>query len=104
MFRRLAIGSHADVLTIERLVDPKTKKQKREIAVEQVRAVAGFLHLTPAEGGWRVVVVDGADDMNRNSANALLKVLEEPPQRAILLLTADAPGGCSRRSEAGAGG
>ena len=90
--RRMLAGSHADVLTLERALDPKTKKLKREVAVDQVRDLAGFLHLTPAEGGWRVVVVDGAEDMNRNSANALLKVLEEPPKRALLLLTSDAPG------------
>lgn len=90
--RRIVAGSHADVLTLERAVDPRTKKLKREVAVDQVRDIAGFLHLTPAEGGYRVVVVDGAEDMNRNSANALLKVLEEPPKRAVLLLTSDAPG------------
>ena len=90
--RRIVAGSHADVLTLEREVDTRTKKLRREVAVDQVREIAGFLHLTPAEGGWRVVVVDGAEDMNRNSANALLKVLEEPPKRAVLLLTSDAPG------------
>ena len=92
VFRRIAHGSHADVLTIERETDQKTKKLRREVAVDQVRDVAGFLHLTPAEGGWRVVVVDGVETLNRNAANALLKVLEEPPRRAILLMTADAPG------------
>lgn len=90
--RRIVAGSHADVLTLEREVDARTKKLRREVAVDQVREIAGFLHLTPAEGGWRVVVVDGAEDMNRNSANALLKILEEPPKRAVLLLTSDAPG------------
>ena len=92
VFRRLARGTHADVLTLEREMDEKRRRMKTEIAVDQVRAVTGFMHLTPAEGGWRVVIVDGAEDMNRNAANALLKVLEEPPRRAILLLTADAPG------------
>ena len=92
VFRRIAHGSHADVLTIEREMDQKTRKLRREVAVEQVRDVAGFLHLTPAEGGWRVVVVDRVETLNRNAANALLKVLEEPPRRAILLMTADAPG------------
>ena len=48
--------------------------------------------LTPAEGGWRVAVVDGAEDLNQTSANALLKILEEPPPRAILLLVCAAPG------------
>lgn len=91
-FRRLAAGTHADVLLLAREMNESTRKLRREIAVEQVRDMVGFMHLTPAEGGWRVIVVDGAEDMNRNAANALLKVLEEPPRRAILFLTSDAPG------------
>ena len=92
VFRRLAHGSHADVLTIERELDEKRKRMRSEVGVDQVREVTGFLHLTSAEAGWRVVVVDGVEELNRNAANALLKVLEEPPRRAILLLTAAAPG------------
>ncbi len=92
VFRRVAAGSHADLLTIERAFDEKRKRTKTTIAVEQTRSIGGFMHLTAAEGGWRVVVVDGADDMNLNAANALLKVLEEPSRRGLLFLTADAPG------------
>ena len=92
VFRRIAASSHADVLTLEREFNEKTKKMKTGIAVDQTRDVTGFMHLTPAEGGWRVVIVDGAEDMNPSAANALLKILEEPPRRAILFLTADAPG------------
>jgi DNA polymerase-3 subunit delta' len=92
VFRRVAASSHADLLTIERAWDEKRKKVRGEIVVDDVRRVANFLHLTPAEGGWRVVVLDGAEDLNRNAANALLKVLEEPPARAILLLVCAAPG------------
>ncbi len=91
-FRRVAAGSHADLLSVERAVDEKTKRRRAEIVVEDARAVSTFLHLTAAEGGWRVVIVDGADLMNRSAANALLKVLEEPPPRAILLLLAASPG------------
>ena len=91
-FRRVAAGSHADLLSIEREFDEKKKKMKKNISVDSVRLVPGFLHLTPAEGGWRVVIIDGAEDMNANSANALLKVLEEPPARAVLLMVSAAPG------------
>jgi DNA polymerase-3 subunit delta' len=91
-FRRVAASGHADLLTIERAWDEKRKKLRGEIVIDDVRRVSGFLHLTPAEGGWRVVVLDGAEDLNRNAANALLKVLEEPPARAILLLVCAAPG------------
>jgi DNA polymerase III subunit delta' len=92
VFRRVAVGAHADLLTIEREWDAKRKRLRGEIVVDDVRRVAEFLHLTPAEGGWRVVVLDGAEDLNRNAANALLKVLEEPPPRAILLLVCSAAG------------
>ena len=92
VFRRIAAGSHADVLTIERAFDEKRKRMKSGIAVEQTRAVGAFMHLTAAEGGWRVVIVDGADEMNANAANALLKILEEPSRRGILFLTSDSPG------------
>ncbi len=92
VFRRVAMGSHADLLTVEREWDDKKGKMKKNIAVDSVRLVPGFLHLTPAEGGWRVVIVDGAEDMSAGSANALLKVLEEPPARAVLMLISAAPG------------
>jgi DNA polymerase III subunit delta' len=91
-FRRVAAASHADLLTIEREYDPKRKRMRTQIAVDDVRKVSGFMSLTPAEGGWRVVVVDGAEELNQASANALLKILEEPPPRAILLLVCSAPG------------
>ncbi|HVY14772.1 MAG TPA: DNA polymerase III subunit delta' [Rhodopila sp.] len=92
VFRRVAAGTHADLLTIEREINEKTGRRRLQIAVDDVRDITGFMSLTPAEGGWRVVIVDGAEDMNASSANALLKVLEEPPPRAILLLVCAAPG------------
>ena len=92
VFRRIAASGHADLMTVERAYDAKTHKYKRDIAVDDVRKINGFMGLTAAEGGWRVAIVDGAEDMNTASANALLKVLEEPPRRAILLLVCSAPG------------
>jgi DNA polymerase III subunit delta' len=92
VFRRVASNGHADLLTVERGIDPKRKRERTEIVVQDTRAIAAFLHLTPAEGGWRIVIVDTADEMNRNAANAVLKILEEPPNRAILILVSDNPG------------
>jgi DNA polymerase-3 subunit delta' len=92
VFRRVASNGHADLLTVERGIDPKRKRERTEIVVEDTRAISGFLRLTPAEGGWRIVIVDTADEMNRNAANAVLKILEEPPERAILILVSDNPG------------
>ncbi len=92
VFRRVAASAHADLLTIERVFNEKTRRMKTQIAVDDVRRINGFMSLTPAEGGWRVVVLDGAEELNAASANALLKILEEPPPRAILLLVCAAPG------------
>ena len=92
VFRRVAAGTHADLLTVEREWDEKRKKLRGEIVIDTVRGVASFLRLTAAEGGWRVVIVDGAEDINRNAANALLKVLEEPPPRTVILLVCSAAG------------
>lgn len=92
VFRRVAAGSHADLAVVEREVDGKSGRPKGEIGVDAVRAATDALRLTPGEGGWRVAIVDGAEHLGRNAANALLKMLEEPPERAVLLLACSAPG------------
>jgi len=92
IFRRVAAGTHPDLFTVERRMNVKTEKMQSEIVIATVQEACGFMRLTPAEGGWRVVIIDGAEDMNPNAANALLKVLEEPPARSILLLLSAAPG------------
>jgi DNA polymerase III subunit delta' len=92
VFHRVAAGGHADLLTIERAYDPRRRRLRGEIVVEDAREITGFFRLTAAEEGWRIVIVDGAEEMNRSAANALLKVLEEPPQRALLLLVSHSPG------------
>ena len=93
VFRRIASGGHADFKLIERgWADDKQSRRRSEIVIEDVRDVGAFMALTPAEGGWRVVIVDAADEMNRNAANAILKILEEPPKRALMLLVSHSPG------------
>jgi DNA polymerase III subunit delta' len=92
VFRRIASGGHADLLTVERAYDPRRRRLRSDIVVEDTRAIAGFFQLTAAEEGWRIVIVDGAEEMNRNAANALLKILEEPPRRGMLLLVSHSPG------------
>ncbi len=92
VFRRVAAGGHPDLFTLEIGPDPKTGKPRKEISVDQVRKAVSFVRMTSAEGGWRVVVVDAADDLNANAAKALIKVLEEPPRHAVLLLVGHAPG------------
>ncbi len=94
VFRRVASGGHADLATVERTADPRRNADRVRawVVVEDARRLRDFLALAPAEGGWRVAVIDAADEMNRNAANAVLKIVEEPPARALLLLTAHVPG------------
>ncbi|MEM6902931.1 MAG: DNA polymerase III subunit delta' [Pseudomonadota bacterium] len=89
--QRVIAGSHGDLLTVERGFNEKTGKARTELPVEAVRRIAPFLQSTASEGGWRIVILDDADTMNRSSQNALLKVLEEPPSKALLLLISDHP-------------
>ena len=87
IFRQVASGGHADLLTIERAYDAAKDEYKGSVAVDDIRKVNPFLHMTAAhEGGWRVVIIDDADTMNRNAQNALLKILEEPPANTVLIL------------------
>jgi len=92
VFRQIAAGAHPDLLVLEPGYDEKKDRRRTEIVVDDVRRAVEFMHLKPALGGWRVVLVDSADEMNRNGANALLKILEEPPRDALLLLVSHAPG------------
>ena len=84
--------SHPDLFHLRRSVNHDTGRMRAEIAVDDVRGLGAFMHMTPAMGKWRVAIVDSADEMNRNSANAVLKILEEPPPNAVLLIVAHAPG------------
>lgn len=93
VFRRVASGGHADLMTVEREFDEKRGRLKNDISVESVRRIHPFLRKTAAEGGWRVVIVDSAEHLNQSSQNALLKILEEPPKKTVLILTTAQPGG-----------
>jgi DNA polymerase-3 subunit delta' len=84
--------SHPDLFHLRRTLNPDTGRMRAEIAVDDVRDLGAFMHMTPAMGRWRVAIIDAADEMNRNSANAVLKILEEPPPNAVLLIVAHAPG------------
>lgn len=88
IFARILAGSHGDLMVIES--DPESKTGA--IKVDQVRGVPQFLAMTASEGAWRVIIVDSVDDLNNNAANALLKVLEEPPAQTALLLVSHQPG------------
>ncbi len=92
VFQRVAAGSEGNLFVLERGFDPRRGSMRGEIVIDDVRALGRFFAHTAAESGWRVAIVDSADEMNRSAANALLKILEEPPEQGILLLVAHAPG------------
>jgi DNA polymerase-3 subunit delta' len=90
--RRIAAQAQGDLLVLERTINEQTGKLYTVIRVDDVRRSVGFFGSTPGEGGWRIAIVDAVDDLQREGANALLKVLEEPPARTLLLLLSHAPG------------
>lgn len=76
-------------------LDPETEKNRKrfnEIRVDDIREAETFLHLTAGSNGWRVMIIDAAEDMNTNAANALLKSLEEPPEKTVMILISHQPG------------
>lgn len=89
--RRVAAGSEGRLFLVRRSWDAKTKRLKSTIGVDEVRGLKSFFAMSATDGGRRVVIVDAADEMTVNAANALLKVLEEPPDRCTLLLISHQP-------------
>ncbi|MBP1850131.1 DNA polymerase III subunit delta' [Rhizobium halophytocola] len=90
--RQIASGASHNLLHLTRPVDEKTGKVKSTITVDEVRKAGHFFSQTSGSGNWRIVIIDPADDLNRNGANAILKILEEPPRRALFLVLSHAPG------------
>jgi len=89
----LEARANPDLLLLRRPWDDKRKRWRAEITVEEARKAPHFFEMSSgATGGWRVCIVDSADEMNTNAANALLKTLEEPPQRGVLFLVTHTPG------------
>jgi DNA polymerase-3 subunit delta' len=89
--RRIASGAEPGLKFVHRTLNEKTKRLRDQITIDDIRAMAGFFQLSATDGGRRVVIIDAADEMNPNAANALLKMLEEPPARTTLLLVCHQP-------------
>ena len=89
--RRMAAGSEPGLAIVIRSIDDKKKQLRTQIVVDDIRRLGRFFGLSAADGGHRVVILDAADEMNTNAANALLKMLEEPPARTTLLLVCHRP-------------
>lgn len=91
VFQQVASGSFPDLRVLERKAD-KEGRLKRDIPVEDVRHLTSFLHMTATNGSWRAGIVDPVDELTQQAANALLKVLEEPPEKTLLVLVSHNPG------------
>lgn len=89
--RQVTALSHPDLFILRRGYNDRGRP-RREIAVDDARELGQFFALAPSQGGMRVAIIDAVDDLNRNAANAILKTLEEPPARSVLLLVCHAPG------------
>ena len=90
--RQIVSGASHHLIHLARPADEKTGRTKNAITVDEVRRVGRFLSQTSGTGNWRIVIVDPADDLNRAAANAILKMLEEPPKNALFLVVSHAPG------------
>lgn len=90
--RQVRVLSHPGLLVLRRPYDPRSKKIMSVITVDEVRRLKSFLGLTAGDEAWRVVIVDSADELNPNAANAILKSLEEPPPRTLFVLISSEPG------------
>src|SRR5579871_347828 len=84
-------GSHPGLLALKRGLNPETSKLMTVLSVDEIRRLGEFFGMTSGMGGWRVAIIDTADDMNDQAANALLKILEEPPARSMLMLVSSVP-------------
>jgi len=89
--RQIEAQSHPGLLELSRQENERGKL-KTVLDVDEVRRLGAFFGMTAEAGGWRVAILDSADEMNDNAANALLKILEEPPSRGLLMLVSHAPG------------
>ncbi|HZZ90852.1 MAG TPA: DNA polymerase III subunit delta' [Caulobacteraceae bacterium] len=90
VFRQVAGRAHPDLMVLQR--DDGEGKTRKSIPVDEARALPEFFSKSPGRAAYRVAIIDTADDLNANAANAVLKTLEEPPERGVLLLVSSRPG------------
>jgi DNA polymerase III subunit delta' len=90
--RQLQAQAHPDFALIRREWNGAAKRHFTEIQIDDVRRAMQVFQMSAAFGGWRVAIVDCAEDLNRNSANALLKIVEEPPRQSLILIVSHRPG------------
>lgn len=90
--RMIGAAGHPDLLTVEREFDEKKNRFKGSVGIDPVRRIAPFMRMTASFNGWRIAIIDDADTMTNEAQNAILKILEEPPPQALLILICHRPG------------
>ncbi|WP_112323170.1 DNA polymerase III subunit delta' [Oceanibium sediminis] len=91
VMRRAAQLAEPRIALCRRSWDPKAKRLKTQLTVDEVRALKSHFTLSATDGGWRAAIIDSADEMNTSAANAILKILEEPPEKTVLLMVSHQP-------------
>ena len=89
--KRINALGEPNLYLVRRTWDEKLKKFKQNITVDEIRKLKNFFNMSATDGGWRVAIIDSADEMNNSAANALLKILEEPPKKVLILLITHQP-------------
>lgn len=92
VLKQIEAGSHPGIKVIERLFDEKKQRYYGGITVEAVQPVFDFLRLSQIDDGYRIIIIDGADTMNRHAQNSILKLLEEPPRKTFFILLVEQAG------------
>ncbi|GHF28105.1 DNA polymerase III subunit delta' [Kordiimonas sediminis] len=90
--QRILSGGHGNIRHICRTENTSTGKLRKDIVIDDIRSLISFFGQTSAESGWRIAIIDAADEMNVSASNAILKLLEEPPAKSIILMLAHSPG------------
>lgn len=90
--QRIEARAHSDLFVLQREINPTTKKLRPAITVDDARKLGNFYAMTAGEGGWRICIIDAADNLNAAAANGILKIVEEPPEKCLFIIVAHAPG------------
>jgi DNA polymerase-3 subunit delta' len=90
VFRQVAGRAHPDLVALE--IEETEGRARKTISVEDARSLPEFFSKSPGRAAWRVAIIDAADDLSASAANAVLKILEEPPARGALFLVSQRPG------------
>ena len=90
--KKIEALSLSNLFLCRRPYDEKTNRFKKFITIDEIRKLKSFYQMSSVENEWRIAIIDCADELNKSASNALLKLLEEPPHKSILLIISNQPG------------